>query len=63
MQILDQLRAAGLGQALVVDLTKPQTGISVVRVIVPGLEAARDDGRYFPGARARSAARARPVQG
>lgn len=35
---LDALRAAGLGQAVVVDLTREEFDIPVVRVVVPGLE-------------------------
>ena len=37
--LLDALRGAGLGQAVVLDLTKPEIGVPVVRVVVPGLEA------------------------
>jgi ribosomal protein S12 methylthiotransferase accessory factor len=36
---LKRLRAAGLERVIVVDLTKPEFGLPVVRVIVPGLEA------------------------
>lgn len=35
---LRQLEAAGIGQVFVTDLTRPEIGIPVVRVIVPGLE-------------------------
>lgn len=35
--LLDRLRRAGLGQAVVVDLTRADLGIPVVRVRVPGL--------------------------
>lgn len=37
--VLERLRAAGLGRAIVVDLTRPDTGVPTVRVIVPGMEA------------------------
>ena len=37
---------------LAVDLTRPEFGLPVVRVVVPGLEGL-DDVDYVPGARAR----------
>jgi ribosomal protein S12 methylthiotransferase accessory factor len=37
--ILEKLKRAGLNQVIVFDLTPPEWDISVVRVIVPGLEA------------------------
>jgi ribosomal protein S12 methylthiotransferase accessory factor len=52
-QLLDQLRSVGLRQAIAVDLTRPEIGISVVRMIVPGLEGF---GHHAPGARALAAA-------
>jgi YcaO-like protein with predicted kinase domain len=36
--ILSRLKAVGLSQAIIVDLTNPEIGIPVVRAIVPGLE-------------------------
>ncbi|WP_292365843.1 MULTISPECIES: YcaO-related McrA-glycine thioamidation protein [unclassified Methanoculleus] len=36
--VVDRLGAAGLSRVVVVDLTRPEIGIPVVRVIVPGLE-------------------------
>ncbi|MDC0713640.1 YcaO-like family protein [Stigmatella sp. ncwal1] len=51
--LLGRLRAAGLGEAVGVDLTRPQFGIPVVRVIVPGLEPLNDIPGYVPGSRAR----------
>lgn len=36
--ILKSLRKAGLKRAIIVDLTHPDIGLPVVRVIVPGLE-------------------------
>jgi len=36
--VTDRLAAAGLSRVIVVDLTRPEIGIPVVRVIVPGLE-------------------------
>ena len=49
---LDRLRAAGLDQVLVVDLTRPEWQLPVVRVIVPGLELHGEDRKYLPGRRA-----------
>jgi ribosomal protein S12 methylthiotransferase accessory factor len=51
--LLGALRGAGLGSVVVVDLTKPDVGIPVVKVIVPGLEAMSLAAGYAPGARAR----------
>jgi ribosomal protein S12 methylthiotransferase accessory factor len=50
---IDRLRAAGLDQVVAVDLTKPEIGIPVVRVVIPGLEPLYDVPGYVPGARAR----------
>ncbi len=36
--ILERIRGVGLEQAVVVDLTRAEIGVPVVRVIVPGLE-------------------------
>ncbi len=35
---LDALRSAGIGEVVVVDLTRQEFGVAVVRVIIPGLE-------------------------
>jgi len=53
--VLDRLRAVGCDQVVVVDLTKAEIGIPVMRVVVPGLEALSDVPGYLPGARARAA--------
>ncbi|MFL6589633.1 MAG: YcaO-like family protein, partial [Chthoniobacterales bacterium] len=50
---LNCLRKAGLERVIVIDLTKPVFGLSVVRVIVPGLEPMFERG-YVPGHRARA---------
>jgi ribosomal protein S12 methylthiotransferase accessory factor len=50
---LERLEAAGLREAVVVDLTRPGFGIPVARVVVPGLEAPHDAPGYVPGRRAR----------
>lgn len=52
--VLGRLREAGLGQVVAVDLTRPELGIPVVRVVIPGLESMSDLPGYVPGARARS---------
>lgn len=51
--IVTQLREAGLAHIAVVDLTKPEFGLPVFRVVVPGLETSRRVGGYVPGPRAR----------
>jgi YcaO-like protein with predicted kinase domain len=57
---LERLAAAGLEQVVVVELTKPAFGISVARVVIPGLEAIHDAPGYVPGARARRLLEERP---
>ncbi len=49
-----RMRAAGIRQVAVVNLTKPAFRLPVVRVVIPGLEAAleEDKGDYLPGPRA-----------
>jgi YcaO-like protein with predicted kinase domain len=47
------LARAGLEQVLVVDLAKPGIDLSVVRVLIPGLEGTADLAGYVPGERAR----------
>jgi ribosomal protein S12 methylthiotransferase accessory factor len=51
---LGRLRAAGLPRAVLVDLTKPELGIPVARVVVPGLEGLAVAGQWVPGARAKA---------
>ena len=53
--LLERLSAAGVGEAILVDLGRPEIGLAVVRVVVAGLEAAADDPGYRPGARALAA--------
>jgi len=50
---LECIRKAGIRRVVVVDLTKPEFGLPVVRVIVPGLEPILGPG-YLPGRRARA---------
>jgi ribosomal protein S12 methylthiotransferase accessory factor len=51
---LSQLASAGFCQVAVVDLTKPEFGIPVVRVVIPGLESICEAPGYVPGVRLRS---------
>jgi ribosomal protein S12 methylthiotransferase accessory factor len=52
---LERLCAAGLKQVIVVNLSKPEFGVPVVRVIIPGLECAiLYAGRYALGQRAQN---------
>lgn len=57
--LLDRLRHVGLEQAIVVDLTKPEFGVPVVRAVVPGLETYHHVQGYVPGLRARRLLEAR----
>lgn len=52
--LLERLTSAGIGQAVAVDLTRPEFDIAVVRVVVPGLEGSDHHAGYVPGARARA---------
>ncbi|MFB3765900.1 MAG: YcaO-related McrA-glycine thioamidation protein [Methanotrichaceae archaeon] len=64
--MLSRLERAGLDRAIVVDLTREEIGVPVVRVIVPGLEMAAVDpersGRRFKGARSRRISGAKPFE-
>jgi YcaO-like protein with predicted kinase domain len=58
--LLERLRSAGIGQAIAVDLTRPEFGIPVVRMVVPGLEGFdHNPASYEPGPRARALQRGR----
>jgi ribosomal protein S12 methylthiotransferase accessory factor len=57
--LLERLAAAGVGQALMVDLTRPEFGIPVVRAVIPGLEGSDHHAGYVPGTRARAVAEGR----
>jgi YcaO-like protein with predicted kinase domain len=50
--LFDALRSVGIQSAIAVDLSKEELGLSVVKVIIPGLEAGTDVAE--PGARARA---------
>lgn len=51
---LDRLRAIGVPQVAVVDLTDPDFQIPVIRAVIPTLEGPDDDPDYVPGPRARA---------
>jgi ribosomal protein S12 methylthiotransferase accessory factor len=54
-RLLDAVRGVGLEHVIAVDLTRPEYGIPVVRVVVPGLETYHHAQGYVPGLRARRA--------
>lgn len=64
LYMLSRIENAGLDRAIVVDLTREEIGVPVVRVIVPGLEMAAVDperpGRRFRGARSRRVSGPKP---
>jgi YcaO-like protein with predicted kinase domain len=49
--MLDRLRAIGIEEVVAVDLTRPELGMPVARVVIPGLEGPDDHDRYVPGPR------------
>lgn len=49
--MLAQLSGAGLDRAACVDLSKPEFGLGVVRIVIPGLEGPDDHPDYTPGHR------------
>lgn len=51
---LERLQTAGIEQVIVVDLTRPEFQMPVVRVVVPGLEGIFPEPDYAPGPRARA---------
>jgi YcaO-like protein with predicted kinase domain len=52
---LEHLAAVGIRQVVVVNLTKPELGLPVVRVVIPGLEGLDEgDSGYMAGPRARA---------
>lgn len=50
--LLRRLAAVGLDEVIMVDLTRADIGLPVVRMVVPGLEACSDEPDYVPGPRA-----------
>jgi ribosomal protein S12 methylthiotransferase accessory factor len=60
---LDKVKAAGVPHVCVADLTKPEFGIPVVRLMVPGLELDPEDAPdYVLGERAHRFERAQIEQ-
>jgi len=59
--VMARLKAAGLERVIVVDLTREEIGVPVVRVVVPGLEMYGVDGDRI-GRRCRNARKARVLQ-
>ena len=53
--MLTRLRDAGLHEAIAVDLTRPEFGIPVLRVVIPGLEGDSSHHEYCRGVRAQQA--------
>jgi ribosomal protein S12 methylthiotransferase accessory factor len=52
--IVERLEAAGIAQAIAVDLSRADLAVSVVRAVVPGLEGSDHHPSYAPGPRARA---------
>jgi ribosomal protein S12 methylthiotransferase accessory factor len=51
---LDRLRSVGIDEVAAVDLTLPEFGIPVARVVIPGLEGVCDAPGFTPGERLRA---------
>jgi YcaO-like protein with predicted kinase domain len=51
---VERLSATGSESVIAVDLTRPEFGIPVVRIVVPGLEGPDGEPEYVPGERARA---------
>ena len=51
-EALRRLRSAGIQQVIVVNLTKQEFQLPVVRVVIPGLEGPDEHAGYVRGARA-----------
>lgn len=51
---LSQLQVIGIQRVIVVNLTKPEFSIPVVRVVIPGLEGVHSIPQYSPGKRAKA---------
>jgi YcaO-like protein with predicted kinase domain len=51
---IERLHSAGFQQILALDLTKPEFGLPVARVVIPGLEPKFREKKYRPGKRARA---------
>ena len=51
---LERLAFIGIEQVIVVDLSRPEFGIPVTRIVIPGLEGPDHSPKYVHGARARA---------
>ena len=51
--LLACFKDVGISEVIAVELTQPQHGVEVYRMVVPGLEAPHDDSTYQPGERLR----------
>ena len=49
--LICNLERVGIQHVFSVDLSLPEIGVAVVRVVIPGLEAPHDDDDYLPGPR------------
>jgi ribosomal protein S12 methylthiotransferase accessory factor YcaO len=58
--ILAQLRSAGIEEVIALDLTLPELGIPVARVVIPGLEGPDEHPAYLAGERGRMVAERQP---
>ena len=54
--LLESLKAIDINEIGMVNLTREEHGIPVVRIIIPGLEAPHDDDSYLAGPRAKAIA-------
>ena len=52
--LLAALERTGIDSAVAVDLSRPEMGIPVVKLVVPGLEGDATKSSYAPGAQARA---------
>jgi YcaO-like protein with predicted kinase domain len=53
--MLERLRSVGIEEVIALDLTRPEFGIAVARVVIPGLEGSHEHPVYVAGWRARMA--------
>jgi YcaO-like protein with predicted kinase domain len=53
---LERLQSTGITRVVAIDLTRPDFGIPIVRVVIPGLEGDSRHPSYVPGSRVRTTA-------
>jgi YcaO-like protein with predicted kinase domain len=58
--MITRLQAVGIGEIACVDLSQNMADISIVRIVIPGLEAPHDDNRFVAGPRALAASHGAP---